>query len=340
MGNTTSSGSSANDTTKTVSSKDAPKCYYELLGVMQDATADELKKAYRQKALQLHPDKNPHRLEKSHEEFAAVRAAYEVLSDPQERAWYDRHRTTILARNKRQAKSADDDAPTLDDLLRYFNEDAYDDYEDDKTGFFTVYRELFQFLEEFEAEEDLYGSSRGSYGPRSSYTNFGSKNTPYEPMVRQFYEKWLHFSSLRSFEEGDRYQPSYHENRRIRRAIHKQNNKEREKLQREFSEAVRDLAAFVRKRDPRYSQWQRERTERRAKEEAEKRQKERIKRKDETANYVEQEWNKIDDEQFVRAAFGSFNEYYFDENDNDNDDDIDNFGDEKEVDWCWCPTKS
>ena len=61
---------------------------YDLLGVARDADADAIKKAYRRLARQLHPDVNPDPA--AQEQFKQVTAAYEVLSDPQKRAMYDR----------------------------------------------------------------------------------------------------------------------------------------------------------------------------------------------------------------------------------------------------------
>ena len=61
--------------------------YYGVLGVAQDATDDELKKTYRKLARQLHPDVNPDPA--AQEQFKAVTAAYEVLSDPQKRQVVD-----------------------------------------------------------------------------------------------------------------------------------------------------------------------------------------------------------------------------------------------------------
>ena len=61
--------------------------FYETLGVSRDANSDEIKRAYRKLARELHPDINPDPAVQ--ERFKEVTAAYDVLSDPQKRQQYD-----------------------------------------------------------------------------------------------------------------------------------------------------------------------------------------------------------------------------------------------------------
>ncbi len=64
------------------------KDYYEILGISRNATAAEIKKAYRKKAIQYHPDRNPGDAE-AEAKFKEAAEAYEILSDPDKKARYD-----------------------------------------------------------------------------------------------------------------------------------------------------------------------------------------------------------------------------------------------------------
>lgn len=62
--------------------------YYDLLGVSRSASADEIKKAYRKKAMEYHPDRTGGDKEKE-AKFKEINEAYQTLSDPQKKSYYD-----------------------------------------------------------------------------------------------------------------------------------------------------------------------------------------------------------------------------------------------------------
>jgi len=64
------------------------KDYYDILGIDHSATKDDIKKAYRKLALKYHPDKNKEK--GAEEKFKEINEAYQVLSDPQKKAEYDK----------------------------------------------------------------------------------------------------------------------------------------------------------------------------------------------------------------------------------------------------------
>ena len=90
--------------------------YYEVLGVSKNASADEIKKGYRQTALKNHPDKNP---EDAHaeERFKEAAEAYEVLSDQDKRNRYDRYGHQGVSSSTGQGRHAD-----VENIFREFSD--------------------------------------------------------------------------------------------------------------------------------------------------------------------------------------------------------------------------
>ena len=64
--------------------------FYDLLGVQVDATEQQIKKAYRKRSMEWHPDKNPGNEEEAQQKFIEIGSAFETLSDKQTRQQYDR----------------------------------------------------------------------------------------------------------------------------------------------------------------------------------------------------------------------------------------------------------
>ena len=65
------------------------KDYYKVLGVDKNASEDEIKKAYRKKAMEFHPDKNPDNPE-AESKFKEAAEAYDTLPTPDKKSTYDR----------------------------------------------------------------------------------------------------------------------------------------------------------------------------------------------------------------------------------------------------------
>ncbi|MBS1919271.1 MAG: molecular chaperone DnaJ [Bacteroidetes bacterium] len=100
----------------------AKRDYYEILGVSKSATSDEIKKAYRKVAMQYHPDRNPG--DKSAEEkFKEAAEAYEVLSDTDKKAQYDRYGHAGVSGNGRQGAGG----MNMDDIFSQFGDIFGDD---------------------------------------------------------------------------------------------------------------------------------------------------------------------------------------------------------------------
>ena len=211
-----------------------------------------VKKAYRKKALELHPDRNFGNVEDATKSFADVQSAYEVLSDPQERAWYDSHRDAILRSeesNHTESFGYDIRITSAEEILGLFVRlNGKLDYSDADWGFYTTIKRSFETL----AWEEGKACEWEGLDP-VDYPSFGHACDKYEDVVKGFYDVWVHFSTKKTFSWKDIYRYSEAPDRRVRRMMEKENRRLREDGIREFNDAVRSLAVFVRKRDPRYT---------------------------------------------------------------------------------------
>ncbi|XP_033112030.1 dnaJ homolog subfamily C member 21-like [Anneissia japonica] len=216
------------------------KCHYEVLGVKQDATDSCLKKAYRKLALQWHPDKNPDRVDECTAQFTVIQQAYDVLSDPQERAWYDKHREAII-----RGGFGDDYKDDFIDLVPYFSPSCYSGFTDGAKAFYSVYGDVFHKI----AEEDkrFMDSDSSDY----DIPEFGNSKSDYEEVVHIFYAYWQSYSSSRSFVWVEKYDTREAPNRQISRLMEKDNKKLRDKAKKAWNGHVRDLVTIVKKRDKR-----------------------------------------------------------------------------------------
>ena len=195
--------------------------------------------------------------------FAEVQSAYEVLSDAQERAWYDSHRDVFLGASQSGQEAHDEffyniRMTTADDVLKmtvkYHGRIVYSN---SNAGFYGGLREFFGQL----AKEEEIACKWENMDP-VQYPDFGQKDDDYNDVVRPFYAAWNGFATRKSYSWKDAYRPSDAPDRRVRRLMEKENRGLREQAIREFNDAVRSLIAFVRKRDPRYQENQKSEGER------------------------------------------------------------------------------
>ncbi|XP_070267947.1 dnaJ homolog subfamily C member 21 [Myotis yumanensis] len=262
------------------------KCHYEALGVRRDASEEELRKAYRKLALKWHPDKNLDNAAEAAEQFKLIQAAYDVLSDPQERAWYDNHREALL-KGGLDGEYQDDSL----DLLHFFTVTCYSGYGDDEKGFYAVYRNVFEMIAKEELESVLEEDAE-------DFPTFGDSQSDYDTVVHPFYAYWQSFCTQKNFAWKEEYDTRQASNRWEKRAMEKENKKTRDKARKEKNELVRQLVAFIRKRDKRVQAHRRlveEQNAEKARKAEEMRRQQKLKQAKLAEQYKEQSWMALAD---------------------------------------------
>ncbi|VDL92141.1 unnamed protein product [Schistocephalus solidus] len=246
-------------------------CDFIFAGLERTCEASELKKAYYKASLEWHPDKNHDRLEEATVRFQEIQEAYRVLSDAQERAWYDRHREEIL-RGGQGGIGGDYKDDSLD-VFHFFSRSCFCGFDDEPKGFYTVYREVFEDIakeerragdwnsseSEDESSDAGQGEKEPDVGERTTarkrqptlFPSFGRADSDYDSVVRPFYAFWEAFSSRRSYAWAEKYDTRRLNSRAERRAAEAENRKLREAARRKRSEEVRQLVAYVMRRDKR-----------------------------------------------------------------------------------------
>lgn len=204
--------------------------YYELLSCDPGASLNDLKKAYRRAAMKWHPDRNHGNEAEATRVFQLIEHAYSILIDEHERAWYDGHRN--MARDEDGEFKA-----TAVDIASLFHACSYIGFGETKNGFYAVFRRAFGTLAEEENSKD-------------PIPGFGNADSSWEE-VSNFYAFWTCFTTKRSFAFNDIHRLRDAPNAMYRRYMSKENEKIRKKAEKEFVAEVRELAQFVKKRDPR-----------------------------------------------------------------------------------------
>lgn len=255
--------------------------FYKILGLDTWPGDGEAKKSYYKAAMKLHPDKNRDDPERAEVIFKYLQEAWKTLSDPTERAYYDRNRDLILS----GGVEADEfyGVDTFINLTFYRSSSCYDQFDDSPRGFYAIYTYLFKTL----ADEEIRAAKRRldikSYTDNElamlqrrvsedTYPQFGPSDSS-DAAVLSFYSFWSHFQSVKEFMHENYY--STEGNSKYRRLAEGENKKFREKARLQFSTRVQDMAAYLKRRDPRIEAYQER--QRRQSAEAQQKREEKIK---------------------------------------------------------------
>ena len=228
-----------------------------------------------------------------------INRAYEVLSDPVERSWYDSHREKILSASS-SSNSANATPYEFDiTLWPYFSPSAFSGFGNTGNGFCAVYSELFKKVH---GQEQVFGRVYGN-GNVGDAPELGGREMPYQSGY-SFYRYWRGFSTVKDFGWCVKNDVLQAPNRKARRFMEEENNKVRKREHKEFNNSVRQLASFVKKRDKRVIQRQVElqNTQKQKEFELKARQLalEKKKKQEQIRQYKEQAWTVPSDQEDLK----------------------------------------
>jgi len=150
------------------------KDYYKILGVSENATAEEIKKAYRGLALKYHPDKNQDRVKEAEARFKDISEAYYVLGDEKRRAEYDAYKKGPAP----YAGSAFSGAEGFDfeEILKHFGSTDARRRSSRRTHNFDDIFSIFSNMGDGSSSEYVYAANgqNGSFGRREENTDMNA----------------------------------------------------------------------------------------------------------------------------------------------------------------------
>ncbi|KAJ6670475.1 DNAJ PROTEIN JJJ1-like protein [Salix viminalis] len=273
------------------------RCHYEVLGLSRDSSPEEIRSAYKKLALRRHPDKlvqSGLSQAEATAQFQELVQAYEVLSDPKERAWYDSHRSQILFSDPNSGNSVPDSV--IPNLFSFFSNTVYSGYTDSGRGFYKVYSDVFEKI--YSNEVNFCRKLGLGLDSVRDAPLIGNLQCDYA-QVSAFYNYWLGFSTVMDFCWVDQYDVMAGQNRKSRRVMEEENKKLRKKARREYNETVRGLGEFVKKRDKRVIDMlvkKNAEMERKKEEEKERKKKLERERMERLRAYEEPEWARVNEE--------------------------------------------
>ncbi|ORY84426.1 hypothetical protein BCR37DRAFT_266143 [Protomyces lactucae-debilis] len=284
--------------------------YYEVLQVSETASDEEIRKAYRKLALKYHPDRNFGNIEEATDLFAEAQSAYEILSDRNERAWYDKNRESILRgasfSDEPTAYTQEEIGLTPAEILAAAGSLASCKLDDSRGGFFDTANRTFELLH---AQEVAACAVQGT--DCQPIPSFGGSHTE-DASVHAFYNAWQAFASAKRFDWAERYRYERSYDRRQRRIVEKENAKLRLAERRSYNEAVAKLLQAARRRDFRIvakttTAAQREETMRALR--REQQEQARAENLAMQADYKEQDWQRVDVKQQMEEEMQQYEEF-------------------------------